>query len=335
MGKMDLEIDDFMNYCEYRNLSKKTLLSYEQTLRLFSRYLIDTYKINRSEQVTQQIILNYINDTKERGKYTVVANENTKKTNNPQNRGDYGKKVSIVTLNNYIRNLKVYFNYMYENRIIKKNPTQKIKLIHVPRKAKGYMNDIEVNNLLKCFDLSRFHEYRDCVITELLFDTGMRLGECLLIKEKTDINFAERTIFLPADNTKGKKDRYVFFSVQMATELKRWLQYKDRYKESEYVFCTIKGTVLQERSFESNFTNYGERIGKKEINPHLLRNNFAKRFLMNGGDIFTLSKILGHSSIKVTEQCYLDLQTEDLKKQYEKHSPLMNLKKGNKAVASN
>lgn len=335
MEKMDLEIDDFMNYCEYRNLSKKTLLSYEQTLRLFSRYLIDTHKINRSEQVTQQIILNYINDTKERGKYTVVANENTKKTNNPQNRGDYGKKVSIVTLNNYIRNLKVYFNYMYENRIIKKNPTQKIKLIHVPRKAKGYMNDIEVNNLLKCFDLSRFHEYRDCVITELLFDTGMRLGECLLIKEKTDINFAERTIFLPADNTKGKKDRYVFFSVQMATELKRWLQYKDRYKESEYVFCTIKGTVLQERSFESNFTNYGERIGKKEINPHLLRNNFAKRFLMNGGDIFTLSKILGHSSIKVTEQCYLDLQTEDLKKQYEKHSPLMNLKKGNKAVASN
>ena len=335
MEKMDLEIDDFMNYCEYRNLSKKTLLSYEQTLRLFSRYLIDTYKINRSEQVTQQIILNYINDTKERGKYTVVANENTKKTNNPQNRGDYGKKVSIVTLNNYIRNLKVYFNYMYENRIIKKNPTQKIKLIHVPRKAKGYMNDIEVNNLLKCFDLSRFHEYRDCVITELLFDTGMRLGECLLIKEKTDINFAERTIFLPADNTKGKKDRYVFFSVQMATELKRCLQYKDRYKESEYVFCTIKGTVLQERSFESNFSNYGERIGKKEINPHLLRNNFAKRFLMNGGDIFTLSKILGHSSIKVTEQCYLDLQTEDLKKQYEKHSPLMNLKKGNKAVASN
>ena len=335
MEKMDLEIDDFMNYCEYRNLSKKTLLSYEQSLRLFSRYLMDTYKINRSEQVTQQIIWNYINDTKKRGKYTVVANENTKKTNNPLNRGDYGKKVSMVTLNNYIRNLKVYFNYMYDNRIIKKNPTQKIKLIHVPRKAKGYMNDIEVNNLLKCFDLSRFHEYRDCVITELLFDTGMRLGECLLIKEKTDINFAERTIFLPADNTKGKKDRYVFFSVQMATELKRWLQYKDRYKESEYVFCTIKRTVLQERSFESNFSNYGERIGKKEINPHLLRNNFAKRFLMNGGDIFTLSKILGHSSIKVTEQCYLDLQTEDLKKQYEKHSPLMNLKKENKAVASN
>lgn len=72
--------------------------------------------------------------------------------------------------------------------------------------------------------VSKFHEYRDYVITKIIFDTGMRIGECLLIKTDTDINFNERTIFLPADNTKGKRDRYVFFSAQMATELKRWLQ---------------------------------------------------------------------------------------------------------------
>ena len=155
----------------------------------------------------------------------------------------------------------------------------------------------------------------------------MRVGECLMIKDVTDINFNERTIFLPADNTKGKKDRYVFFSNQMATELRRWLQYRDRYKNSEFLFCTINGTNILERSFESNFTVYGERIGKNDIHPHMLRNNFAKRFLMNGGDIYTLSKILGHSSVKVTEECYLDLDTEDLRKQYQKHSPLMNLKR--------
>jgi len=235
--------------------------------------------------------------------------------------------VSIATINNYIRNLRVYFNYMYANRLIKINPMQKIKPTRVPRKAKEYIDDKEFNDLLRCFDLSRFHEYRDYVITQLLFDTGMRLGECLLIKDKAHVNFSERTIFLPAENTKGKKDRYVFFSVQMATELRRWLQFRDRYKDSEYLFCTIKGTLLLERSFESNFSRYGERIGDKNIHPHVLRNNFAKRFLMNGGDIFTLSKILGHSSVQVTEQCYLDLQTEDLRVQYQKHSPLMNLKK--------
>ena len=327
MEKIDLEVDDFISYCDYKGLSTKTIGSYEQTLKLFIRYLQDECNITRTEQVKEKTIADYIANVKQRGKYTVVADDNTKRYNHPQNRQDFGKKVSLATVNNYTRNLRVYFNYMYENRLIKTNPMKKIKPLRIPRKAKGYLNDKDFNNLLKCFDLSKFHEYRDYVITQLVFDTGMRIGECLMIRDETDINFNERTIFLPAENTKGKKDRYVFFSMQMATELKRWLQYRDRYKESEFCFCTIKGSQLLERSFESNFTNYGERIGNKEIHPHLIRNNFAKRFLMNGGDIYTLSKILGHSSVKVTEECYLDLGTDDLRKQYQKHSPLMNLKR--------
>ena len=327
MEKIDLEIDDFINYCDYKNLSTKTIGSYEQTLRLFIRYLQDVCNITSTEQVKEQTIKNYLQNVKERGKYTVVSNDNTKKFNCPQNRQDFGKKVSLATVNNYTRNLRVYFNYMYENRLIKVNPMKKIKPTRTPRKVVGYLNDTEFSRLLKCFDLSKFHEYRDYVVTQLIFDTGMRVGECLMIRDETDINFAERTIFLPADNTKGKKDRYVFFSIQMATELRRWLQYRDRYKDSEFCFCTIRGTQLQIRSFESNFTTYGERIGNKDIHPHMLRNNFAKRFLLNGGDIYTLSKILGHSSVKVTEECYLDLQKEDLRQQYQKHSPLMNLRK--------
>ena len=113
----------------------------------------------------------------------------------------------------------------------------------------------------------------------------------------------------------------------MGKELKRWRQYKDRYKESQYVFCTTRGTNLKVSNYETNFTKYGERIGKKDIHPHMLRNNFAKRFLMSGGDIYTLSKILGHSSVTVTEEAYLDLQNEDLRMQYQRHSPLMNLKR--------
>lgn len=105
------------------------------------------------------------------------------------------------------------------------------------------------------------------------------------------------------------------------------MQYRDRYKDSEYCFCTIKGTKLKGSNYEKNFTKYGERIGNREIHPLQLRNNFAKRFLMSGGDIYTLSKILGHSSVQVTEQAYLDLETEDLRQMYQKHSLLMNLKR--------
>lgn len=64
--------------------------------------------------------------------------------------------------------------------------------------------------LLRIFDLSKFHEYRDYIITQLIFDTGIRLGETLLIKEK-DIDYINRTILLPSENTKGKKKGMCFF----------------------------------------------------------------------------------------------------------------------------
>lgn len=326
MEQIDYDIDDFMNYCDVKQLSQKTLKSYEQTLRLFAIFLKTECKIGEAESVKEIHIREYIKRLQERGKYTVVANENTKKVNFPENRQDYKKEISKTTINNYIRNIKVFFNYMYDNRYITNNPIRRVKQLKNPRKVVGYLDNTNMNKLLKNFDLSKFHEYRDYIIAQLIFDTGMRIGETLLIKE-TDIDFVRRTILLPADHTKGKKDRYVFFSVEMLKELKRWLQYKDRYKQCEYVFCTTKGKVLQVGNYETNFKKYGERIGQNEIHPHLLRNNFAKRFLMNGGDIYTLSKILGHSSVTVTEEAYLDLQTEDLRVQYQKNSPLMNLKR--------
>ena len=326
MEQIDYDIDDFMNYCEVKNLSKKTISSYEQTLRLFTLYLKKEHKVKEAGEVKEIHIREYIKYLQERGKYTVVANENTKKTNFPENRVDYKKEVSKTTINNYIRNIKVFFNYMYENRYINNNPIKRVRQLKNQRKVVGYIDDSSMNKLLKSFDLSKFHEYRDYVITQLIFDTGMRLGETLLIKEN-DIDFVRRTILLPADNTKGKKDRYVFFSAEMLEELKRWFQYKDRYKDSEYIFCTTRGTNLKVSNYETNFKKYGERIGQNDIHPHMLRNNFAKRFLMSGGDIYTLSKILGHSSVTVTEEAYLDLQNEDLRIQYQKHSPLSNLKR--------
>ena len=82
---------------------------------------------------------------------------------------------------------------------------------------------------------------------------------------------------------------------------------------------------MQVSNFEANLTKYAKRAGLKNIHPHMLRNNFAKRFLMSGGDIYTLSKILGHSSVEVTEKEYLDLDTKDLHRQYATHSPLTHI----------
>lgn len=331
MLQIDYDIDDFIDYCDVKRLSKKTITSYEQTLRLFAMYLKNECEVKEAGDVREIHVREYIKYLTERGKYTVVADDNSKKFNFPENREDYKKEVSKTTINNYVRNIKVFFNYLYENRYIRQNPIARIKQLKNSRKIVGYIDDVNMNKLLKCFNLSLFHEYRDYIITQLIFDTGMRLGETLLIKE-TDIDFVRRTIFLPADNTKGKKDRYVFFSEEMLKELKRWLNYKDRYKQCEYIFCTQRGTSLKVSNYETNFKKYGMRIDQKDIHPHMLRNNFAKRYLMNGGDIYTLSKILGHSSVTVTEKAYLDLQSDDLRNKYQKHSPLMNLKRERRVI---
>lgn len=107
MEKIDVQIDEFMICCQSKNLSKKTMLSYEQTLKLFAKYLENEKDIIDATKVSERIIGEYINYIMERGKYTVVVEEGTRNTNLPDNGKDYGKKISKATANNCFRNIKI------------------------------------------------------------------------------------------------------------------------------------------------------------------------------------------------------------------------------------
>lgn len=316
------DVEMFLDACELKGLSEKTVGSYEQTLRLFVQHL-DKNGVTHTEDVTHLMIREYIKEIRERGKYTTGTNQQS--GNYLEHRSDYGKAVSDVTINNYLRNLRVFFNWCVEEDILRKSPIRKGDFTKVERKPLEYVSDEDFKRMLKEMDNSKFSEYRDSVIIQLLLDTGMRVGECLLI-QTDDLNLVKRCIFLPAENTKGKNARYVFFSDKMAGQLRRWIKYKDRYRDSDYLFCTNQGKAIQVGNFETNVRKYAKRVDLKNIHPHVFRNNFAKRFLMNGGDIYTLSKILGHSSVTVTEKAYLDLTEDDLAEMYRQHSPLKNMR---------
>ena len=152
----------------------------------------------------------------------------------------------------------------------------------------------------------------------LLQDTGMRIGECLAI-DSDNIDFKHRMILVT--RTKGRQERYVYFSQQMARELRHYIKFKERYTSTNLLFPTTRSTEMSVQSFEKQLKQAGDQIGLA-VHPHQLRNNFARQFLLNGGDLYTLSRILGHSSVTVTEQAYLDLTREEIAKKYQNHSPL-------------
>ncbi len=324
----DWQIDEFMVNCRSRQLRAKTLASYEQTLRLFERWCREQMKIDDVCQVTESVIRRYINDLQERGKYTFYSNDEQKMTNHPDRRRDFRKPISVTTINNYIRNLRAFFNWLDIECVTKKNPMRKIRQLKTNRKAKEYISDEDFKKLVSCLDKSYFSEHRDYAMIMLMIDSGMRLGECsCLVME--DLNLTKRQISLRAEITKGRKDRVVYFSPKTERIIRRWIQYKDRYSETDYLFPTRSNTGdhIQVGNFETNFKNYLRRVGLDDkISPHCLRNNFAKRCLMNGMDIFTLSRILGHSSVTVTEQAYLDLTDEDIGKRYQHYSPVSAMK---------
>lgn len=209
--KFDIAISSFMEDCFGRNLSSKTMASYEQTLKLFSKFLQDEYSLEDANKVKAQHLLDYINHLQERGKYTYY----TSNPNFQERRKDSGREISASTINNYIRNIKVFYAWLYEGQ---GHPLSQVKLLKSKRKAKNYLDDEDFTRLLKTIDKSKYSEYRDYIIIQLILDTGMRINECLLIT-LDNLSLKDRAILLPASDTKSHKDRYVFFGLTMAKEL--------------------------------------------------------------------------------------------------------------------
>ena len=324
--EMNRMIAMFMEYCKSKQLRERTMLSYEQSLKLFAVWLEDVEEITHVEKIKEMNIRRYIIELQSRGKYTFYSRKGTPSSDSAVRRRDYNDKVTNVTINNYLRNISPFFTWLVEIEAIQKSPMTRIKELPQQRKAKEYLEDEEVKTLLRSMDTSYFPEYRDMVIMMIMLDSGTRLGETLSI-EMEQIDLMGRTIDLPAEKTKGRSARNVFFSRKVEKELRHWIQFKDRYCESNYAFPVKRsGRMVKVSQYESNFRRYIERSGiKKHISPHTLRNNFAKRCLLSGMDIYTLSRILGHSSVTVTEQAYLDIYDKELKGKYYKFSPLDNI----------
>ena len=319
--ELDLQLDSFMLYCDSKHLSKKTLKSYEQSLTLFRNYLIQELNIDDAAKVKTSHVRRYIQYLRERGKYTVTSSNKSLNINHPDRREDYKKTISDTTIANYTRNMKVFFNFLVKEREIKDNPMDNVDKIKPKRKQKQLLTEQELKQLFNSFNLTLFHEYRTWMQLRLILDTGIRATECCSLMPE-DVDFKTKAILIR--NSKNGHERYVYFGHKLSVDLKRWMSHRDRYSDSPYLFPTSRGTQLDVTNFEGTVRRKGKSVGLN-VHPHLLRNNFAKHYLLNNGDFATLSRILGHADISTTMKAYLDFSDREIGRKYQKHSPLNNL----------
>ena len=226
---------------------------------------------------------------------------------------------SKSTIKRRIASLRHFYRYLYRCRELKDNP---FETIHAPKKAQrlpSFLSHEEIKELLEKTALRKDRlAKRDLALLELLFASGLRAGEIILLK-KEDIHFSERTIRIRG---KGDKEREVFFSERAkkamedyALSLRPQLLKKD--KEEKTFFLTQRGEKISERGLESIVESSARKADfPLKIHPHMLRHTFATELLNNGMDLRVLQELMGHESINTTS-IYTHVTYADLRKTYD------------------
>ena len=211
------------------------------------------------------------------------------------------KKVSIRT---YARAVKVFYRYLYNEDLIDIK-VDKLKLIKANRDVILPLSDIEVKQLLKCFDNSYLGE-RDKLICMLMLDCGLRRGEIVNLK-LSDIDRVSQTMVI---NGKGSKQRVVPYGDSVNKQLNQYLYLRsNKLCCSDSLFLTVARKSITSNAIKMLFYKLKDSSGITRLYPHLLRHTFATNYILNGGNLEILRVLLGHSSISIT-QIYLHLATQ-------------------------
>jgi len=149
-------------------------------------------------------------------------------------------------------------------------------------------------------------------------DTGVRLIELENMKvDNVDLQNNRILVF-----GKGAKEREVIFQTTTKQYLMRYLMLRDKLTH-DYLWISDIGTKLNRKSLHDRLKLYGQKasLTKVRVSSHTFRHTFAKMYIINGGDIFSLQKLLGHSSLDMVRH-YVNLWGSDLQRMHKKYSPV-------------
>ncbi len=161
---------------------------------------------------------------------------------------------------------------------------------------------------------------RNRAIILLLLDTGLRASELVNLLGR-DVDMRNRRIHVV--NGKGDKDRLIPFSANTAQALQRYLLTRTDDSQSEPLFVTQDGFALDRIMLRRTLHRLGQRAGVADVHPHRFRHTFAIQFLRNGGNMYVLQMLLGHSTLEMCKK-YLLLAQTDADETHKRASPVSN-----------
>lgn len=218
----------------------------------------------------------------------------------------------------HARVVRRLFKWLYEERLLKDGFWKRIKLPKIPpAEPKG--EDLEDVRKLLSVCPSTIAGKRDKAIILFLMDTGCRVGGlCSLRMEELNLDQ-----WIAKVHEKGGKIRKVLFTDKTRAAIIDWLDVRT-FEDSPFLFTSLEdGRPMNSNSVLQMLRRLGKRAGVEgRVNPHAFRHGFAREYLRNGGDLASVSDLLGHSQITVTKANYAVFLVEEHRDKHEAFSPV-------------
>lgn len=220
-------------------------------------------------------------------------------------KAEAGRKPQYI--NDLLKAFKVFFKYCVQEEHIKADPCAKVHNVKQPKVKIRTFNEDEIRGMLNYFSGRKYTDIRNKTMLALFFDTGMRLNEVLTLKQE---QIHDEYILV---HGKGNKERLVPVSPYLSKLLLKYRVVKDSYFHiniipQSYVFVSYRGEQLTQQAVSNMLKEAAEAVGVWKdirVSPHTCRHTFAHLQLKNGLDLYSLSRLMGHENITITQR-YLD-----------------------------
>jgi integrase/recombinase XerD len=305
----------FLTCKQIEGRSPNTLSWYRAILDRFCRYIESTAPGASVEQIGLAEARSFIQQ---------LQCNTLRWQDHPTIKGSHGN-LAVTTVRGYVRTLKVFWNWIADEGYIDHSPLLRLRQPRAPRKIIRTFTADEIRAMVASFNLEWPTDYRAYVMVLVFLDTGLRLSE-LAGLQLNAIDLANSHLRVTG---KGSKERVVPFGMHTRRALLHYLQnyrYNPLPHYENHLFTTSSGTPMRPSAIQTMVRRLREQaaITDARCSPHTFRHTFAKNYLLNGGDVFSLQRILGHTSLEIVRM-YVNLVDSDVAHLYRAHSPIDHL----------